>query len=65
MKKFNAHYQLSKYANIKIGYDYSHFFRDYFPVNGVPYIAVYSKEKKLNRVFEGKTLSKQIKKALQ
>jgi hypothetical protein len=63
MKKFIARYQLAKYPNIITGFDYTHFFSNYYQVTGVPFIAVYGNDKKLSKVFEGKVFSKQIKKA--
>lgn len=61
MQRFYSHYQLNKYPNIKVGTDYSHFFAGYFKVKAVPYLAIYGKEKRLNKAFMGKIYSKQIK----
>ncbi len=65
MKKFNRYYKLNQYANITTGFDGIHFFSDYFKVTGVPYLALYDKNKKLKKAFEGKIYSKQILKALE
>jgi hypothetical protein len=65
MKKLIAHYQLSKYPNITTGFDNTIFFANYFKITGVPFMAIYGKDKKLVQVFEGKIYSKQIIKALQ
>lgn len=65
MKKFCTRYNLYKYANITVGLDYSNFFPDYFKTSGVPFLAIYNKDIKLNKTFLGKIYSKQIKKAVQ
>jgi hypothetical protein len=65
MKKFNIAYKLYKYPNITGGMDYTHFFPNYFEAKGVPYIAIYGKDKKFKKAFFGKTSSYQIKKAAQ
>jgi hypothetical protein len=65
LKKLSTHYRLDKYANIKAGYDYTHFFRNHFKITGVPYVAIYGKDKKLKKAFEGKIYSKEIKKSLE
>ena len=61
IKEFNSHYQLSKYPNITLGQDYKNFFVDYFEAQGVPYIAIYGKDRKLRKAFVGKIFGKQIK----
>lgn len=63
MKKFYTHFKLNKYPNITVGFDYTNFFGDYFKSQGVPYIAIYGKDKLLNKTFIGKIYSKQIKEA--
>jgi hypothetical protein len=65
MKKFYTHYALYKYTNIVAGLDYADFFPEYFEITGVPFIAIYGKDGKLNKAFQGKMHSKQIKKALE
>jgi len=62
MKDFYTHYQLNKYPNITVGVDYTNFFGDYFKAQGVPYMAIYGKNKRLNDAFVGKIYSNQIKK---
>lgn len=61
MKRFYLEYQLHKYPNITVGIDYTNFFGDYFKAKGVPYTAIYGKEKKLKKAFSGAIHSKQIK----
>ena len=63
MKEFYEHYQLKKYSNIVSGVDYNHSFADYFEIPGVPYLAIYGKNKKMKAAFVGKTLSRHIKEA--
>lgn len=65
MKKFYDDYNLSKYPNITVGIDYKKFFREYFEVPGVPYMALYDKDKKLRKAFLGQVYTKQIKAAIE
>jgi thiol-disulfide isomerase/thioredoxin len=60
MKKFYNHFQLTKYSNIITGVDEMGFFRNYYEVPGVPYMAIFGKDKKLKRAFVGNIYSKQI-----
>jgi thiol-disulfide isomerase/thioredoxin len=62
IKAFQKAYQLNKYANIITSMDTSSFASDYFEISAVPYIAIYNKNKKLNKTFIGKIYSSQIKK---
>lgn len=62
MKKYSNEYQLGKYPNITIGRDTASAIGEYFEIPGVPYMAIYNKEKKLNKTFLGKMYSSQIKK---
>lgn len=62
-KTFFNQFDLSKYPNIKVGFDYSNYFSDYFEAPGYPYIAIYGKDKKLKKAFVGKVYSNQIKSA--
>jgi thiol-disulfide isomerase/thioredoxin len=54
LKDIYEHYKLSKFSNITCGYDYTSFFCEYFKVPGVPYMAIYGKNKKLKKAFAGK-----------
>lgn len=63
VKRFNSEYSLGKYPNITVGLDTANFVADYFEAPGYPYIAIYGKERKLNKTFLGKLYSSQIKKA--
>jgi len=60
MKEFYNTYHLDKYPNVTAGYDFTNFFADYFEVEGVPYMAIYGKDKKLRKAFKGKIYGKQI-----
>lgn len=58
---FYKNYKLQDYPNITVGYDYKGFFSKYFNAHGTPFLAVYGKDKKLNRTFVGKTYGRQIR----
>lgn len=47
-------YHLENYPNVTLGRDSSDFFGNYFNTVGVPYLAVYDKQKHLKNLFEGK-----------
>lgn len=52
--KYCTEFQLEKYKNIKVvGRDYEFFFHDFYGVMSVPDFALYDKNKKLVRLFEG------------
>lgn len=60
MRKFYEDYHLDKYPNISIGRDTAHFVADYFEIPGVPYMAMFDKEKLLRKAYLGKIYSSQI-----
>lgn len=62
VKRFYEKYQLAKYPNITVGLDSARFVMDYFEILGVPYIASYSRNKKLNKTFMGEIYNSQLKK---
>ena len=63
LKAYSKEYKLAKYPNITTGRDTAHVIGDYFEILGVPYIAIYGKDKKLKKSFMGgKLYSSQIKK---
>jgi thiol-disulfide isomerase/thioredoxin len=64
LKTFIEENQLQKYPNIQIGVDSANIVGDYFEITGIPYIAVYNKDKKLNKSYMGKVYISQIRKAL-
>lgn len=61
VKTFNSQYKLDRYHNIKLGVDTGYKITKYFKMPGVPYWAIYNKDKKLNKAFPGKILCSQIK----
>jgi hypothetical protein len=61
MRSFNNDFKLQQYPNITVGQDFKNFFADYFKTPGVPYMAIYGKNKKLNQCFIGKIYSRQIR----
>jgi len=63
VKSYIKAFDLDKQPNIMVGLDSANFVNDYLEVPAYPYIAVYGKNKTLNRVFLGQTYSRQIKKA--
>jgi thiol-disulfide isomerase/thioredoxin len=61
-KSFIKEYQLEKYPNIISSMDNANIVRDYFEITGIPYLAIYGKNKKLNKTFVGKIYSSQLQK---
>lgn len=53
IRNFSEKYQLNKFENIVVGQDYENFFGDHFKTPGVPYMAVYGKNKLLKQVLIG------------
>lgn len=64
-KSFYTTYELSKYKNIVAGQDYTNFFLTHFSAMGVPYTAIYNKNKKLSKAFMGIMPAEQIKELTQ
>jgi len=60
LKGFYDKYHLADYKNIKVGKDYEYFFYNFYGAHYVPYIAVYDKQKKLLKTFEGSTTVKDL-----
>lgn len=65
MKAFTQKYSLNKFSNIKIGIDYMNFFEQFYTIQSIPFVAVYDKNKRINKVFVGKVSVKQIRNALE
>jgi thiol-disulfide isomerase/thioredoxin len=61
---FSNKYNLAKYSNITIGLDSTSKVKDYYEISAVPYLAIYKKDKTLNKSFLGKTYSSQLIKAI-
>lgn len=64
LEEFKKSYNLAKYPNITIGVDTAHFIHNYFPANGVPYTAIYNKNKILNKTFLGSLSTGQLAKVV-
>jgi len=62
VKDFCKEFELAKYPNITVGLDSSYFVKDYFEIAAFPYLAIYGKNKNLNKSFVGKIYCSQIKK---
>jgi peroxiredoxin len=62
VKRFCEENQLAKYPNISTVLDSANSIGDYFEVRGVPYLAIYGKNKTLNKTFLGKIYTSEIKK---
>jgi thiol-disulfide isomerase/thioredoxin len=61
LKAYGNEFELAKYPNIQMGSDTTKAISDYFEIVGVPYLAIYGKDKKLNKSFMGgKLYSSQI-----
>lgn len=63
MRTFYKTHKLAQYPNITIGRDTAHFVAEYFEAQGVPFIAIYGKDKRLKEAYLGKVYGRQIKKA--
>lgn len=61
IKTFYKEYKLAGYPNVIVGKDTAHFLIEYFRIPGVPYMAIYGKDKKLHHTFIGKINSQQLK----
>jgi thiol-disulfide isomerase/thioredoxin len=61
MEDFIKEHQLTKYTNITVGIDTANFIHKYYNAEGVPYIAIFKKNKILNNSFLGKISTAQIK----
>jgi len=62
LKNYYNQFQMNKYANIKAGVDTAQFITKYFKIPGVPYTAIYGKDKKLISTFVGEMSAAQLKK---
>jgi thiol-disulfide isomerase/thioredoxin len=66
LKAYNEEYNLAQYPNIITGKDTANAMGEYFEIVGVPYMAIYGKDKKLKKSFMGgKLYTSQIKKITQ
>ena len=53
IREFCGQYKLMNYSNVHVGRDVKYFFGPYYRIRYSPFIAVYDKDRKLVRVFEG------------
>ena len=53
VKAYWKEFNLDKYPNIVMSMDYKNFFIDTFKIKGVPFLAVYDKNKELQNTFSG------------
>lgn len=53
VRQYASEFDLKRYSNITVGYDYELYFSQYFKAPGVPCIAIYGKDKKLKEVLMG------------
>ena len=65
MEAFDKEFNLAQYPNITLSLDERNFFPDTFHIQGVPYLAVYDKNKKLTNTFSGKVYSRDLLKSAQ
>jgi len=61
IKDYYNHFHLNQYTNISVGQDNDAYFGNYFKAIYVPYIAIYTKDKRLKQVLVGKVSSSLIK----
>lgn len=61
IKGYYHKYNLKTYPNITVVQDYDAYFANYYKVPGVPFIAIYNKEKKLKLVLLGEVDAGTIK----
>lgn len=53
IKAYYDHYQLKDYTNIVVGKDYNNSFFQAFKPTSIPYMAIYSGEKRLIKIYKG------------
>lgn len=61
IQDYYKHYQMKKYPNITLGRDYENYFGNYYKVMGVPFIAIYDKDKRLKQALIGQVGIRRIK----
>jgi len=61
LETFKKEHQLAKFPNVTIGIDTALFIRNYFKTKGVPYTAIFNKNKILNNCFLGEISAAQLK----
>jgi thiol-disulfide isomerase/thioredoxin len=53
MKRFYQEYRIASYPNILMGRDVPYFFGPFFKAQSIPFLAIYNKQHKLARVYDG------------
>ena len=61
IQDYYKHYQIGKYTNITLGRDYENYFGNYYKAMGVPFIAIYDKDKRLKQALIGQVGIRAIK----
>jgi thiol-disulfide isomerase/thioredoxin len=61
MIDFSKSFKLDQYSNITMGIDTGFYLIKYFKITGVPFTAIYTKDKKLKQTFGGNIEAKVIK----
>jgi thioredoxin-related protein len=61
IRDYSNKYQLYKYQNVIVGQDYAFYFGNHFKPQGIPYMVIYTKEKKLKKILLGKIDANKIK----
>ena len=61
IKSYYEHYSLNQYSNIVVGQDFDLYFSNYFQANGVPYLAIYGRDRRLKQALMGKISANVIK----
>ena len=54
IRQYAIHYQLQRHQNVVVGKDVDNYFSNYYNTPGVPYTAIYGKDKYLKRAIIGK-----------
>ncbi len=53
MQRFYKEYKIAEFSNIYMGRDMLYFFGPYYMAKAIPFLAIYDKQHKLVRVYEG------------
>lgn len=61
MMEFYKQYSLEEYPNVVVGRDTTNFFGDYYKAPGVPFLAIYRKDKIMHEAYVGKLDADEIK----
>ena len=53
MRKFYTEYAIAKYPTIRMGRDVSYFFGGFYKGRSIPYLAIYDRNQKLAKIYDG------------